>query len=185
MTPREEITTWLKLLNATNRSNGSGPFHYYGMADFLLQHGVWYEVTPYPKEVPLGHPQMCFGNSIIVASKSGYRYVEGLAVAPDKLEIAFHHAWNIDAQGKLVDVTWRNLGLAYYGVEFSVERADDATWNGDACVLNDFNRHHPLFRKPWSGEDYSLEWPESPRLQALRDGKEWELWRKLRNELVR
>ncbi|MFL5313056.1 MAG: hypothetical protein ACJ79H_21700 [Myxococcales bacterium] len=59
-------------------------------------------------------------------------------------------------------------GAAYVGVRFSVERADDCTWNGDACVIDDRNRDWPLFRERWHGEPADIEWPYSPRLEALR-----------------
>jgi hypothetical protein len=167
--PKEEITTWLTALRECAGRNHSG-LHYAGIGDFLLQHGVWYNPSPYADAVyPQGAPKMCFGNSIILAATRGLRYVEGYASAPVGLSV--HHAWNMDANGLLVDSTWMNTGLAYFGVEFSVERADDATWNGDGCVLNDHLRKHPLFRKPWKGEDYGIEWPHSERLELLRAGK--------------
>jgi len=53
----------------------------------------------------------------------------------------------------------------------SAERADDATWNGDASVLDDFRRDHPLFKQPWPGEDWSRQWPHSERITLLRAGK--------------
>lgn len=132
--------------------------------DFILQHGRVYKGR-YPRKYPIGAQKMCFGNAIVIAARHGLKYVEGIAVAPDGQVII--HGWNED-DGVLVDTTWGNTGLLYFGVEFSVERGDDATWNGDANVLNDENRNYPVFQQEWQGEDYSLTWPYSDRLEALR-----------------
>lgn len=94
--------------------------------------------------------------------------------------VAFYHDKDYIIKGNLpiakevlIDNTWLNTGVAYMGVEFSMERADDATWNGDCSILNDYYRRYPLYQKKWTGEDYSIQWPESERLKLLR-GKEFE-----------
>jgi hypothetical protein len=146
--------------------------HYRFMWDFVLRHGTWYEPRAYPPDLPPGAVKQCFGNSIMLSLVKGYRYVEGFAVMPPPFSpMPIHHAWNADAFGALIDSTWRNGGVAYLGVEFSAERADDATWNGDASVLDDFRRGHPLFKEPWQGEDWSRRWPENERVTLLRSGK--------------
>jgi hypothetical protein len=135
--------------------------------DFVLEHGREY-VGHWEGRYPIGVQKMCYGNAINLAGRHSLRYIEGFALAPTG-EIILH-AWNATETGDLVDSSWANTGLAYFGVEFSVERGDDATWNGDAHVLNDEYRGYPIFQKRWTGEDYSLEWPESDRLDALRNG---------------
>ena len=134
--------------------------------DFVARHGVDYRPNrigrlPYRQ----GVAAQCYGNAISLAGKADLKYVEGFAMAPNGHVIA--HGWNLDDEG-LVDVTWMNTGLIYIGVEFSLERGDDATWNGDAHVLNDEHRNYPVFQKIWQGEDYSLVWPQSDRVDALR-----------------
>jgi hypothetical protein len=131
---------------------------------FVLAHGRVYEGMWNPRW-PIGVQKMCFGNAIARAGIDGLKYVEGFAVAPNGQVIL--HGWNSDDKGTLIDTTWANTGLCYIGVEFSVARADDATWNGDACVLNDENRNYPIFQKPWTGEDYSIVWPHSDRLERI------------------
>lgn len=132
--------------------------------DFVLQHGRIYEGL-WARKYPIGAQKMCFGNAILLSGRHGLKYVEGFALAPTGELIL--HAWN-EESGQLVDCTWANTGLLYIGVEFSVERADDATWNGDANILNDENRDYPVFRQRWQGEDYSLSWPYSDRLDSMR-----------------
>jgi hypothetical protein len=162
---------------------------YRGPADFVLQHGRWFRLLPYPAGYPSLPPKVCYGNSIAMASgyfpHTGLRYVEGFAlfpcvvaynlnsksplVLPDPAQaMPVSHAWNTDAQGRLIDATWCNGALAYRGVEFSLERADDCCWNGDGCVLDDRHRGWPLLRERWQGEPAGLVWPRSPRLEALR-----------------
>jgi hypothetical protein len=139
---------------------------YTGPEDFVSQHGRVYEIVPFTGRQ--GAPLMCYGNAVVEAAMRGLRYVEGYVVAPDGRIIP--HAWNETPDGQLMDTTWCNTGTAYLGVEFSVERGDDATWNGDACVLDDKHRGYPIFTQPWRGEDYTLEWPYSDRLETLRQG---------------
>jgi hypothetical protein len=93
-------------------------------------------------------------------------YVEGWATIPGLIPV--EHAWVTDAGRRVYEVTWETPGDAYWGMEFSVERADDVTWNGDATVLNDFRRRHPLLSQHWTGEPPGQVWPHSPRLARLR-----------------
>ena len=135
--------------------------------DFIAKHGREYPVAGPFIGKQRGVQLMCYGNSIAHAVLYNLKYVEGFALSPKDGRL-FMHAWNDDGHGNVYDSTWLNTGLVYIGVEFSVERADDATWNGDACVLNDENRNYPIFQKPWTGEDYTIQWPFSDRLEALR-----------------
>jgi len=134
--------------------------------DFIAQHGVGYKPIPWRwGKDGVGVQKQCFGNAIANAGKYQMKYVEGFALAPTG-EIILH-GWN-DYEGELMDPTWANTGLCYIGVEFSLERADDATWNGDAHIINDENRNYPIFQKRWEGEDYSIQWPDNDRLAAYR-----------------
>jgi hypothetical protein len=162
MTNRQSFLAYLQLATWPKGQRG---LHYRGPADFLLQHGRWY--SPTATNLEYLTPHICYGNAIIVAVRWGWPYVEGWAVNFQGVPI--HHAWNAHGDSA-VDVTWRIPGVIYFGVEFSAERADDCTWNGDATVLDDFNRGWPLLRKPWTGEDKSIVWPPSDRLEALRTG---------------
>ena len=134
---------------------------------FVLAHGRFYERSPWNGEYPRGAQQKCFGNAIYLGGLYGLRYVEGFAVAPTNGSVILH-GWNITDDDSVIDSTWCNTGVLYLGVEFSIERADDASWNGDASVLNDDKRNYPIFQRIWKGEDYSLTWPPSDRLEHLR-----------------
>jgi hypothetical protein len=151
--------------------------------DFILQHGKFNEkIIPYPRHLFCGAQKKCFGNSMILSVLTGFKYIEGYALA-SVMPFPIHHAWNEDPEGNLIDSTWRNTGLAYCGVEFSVGRADEATWEGDASILNDYRRKYPLFQKRWTGEDFSIKWQQSKQLELLRARKFRELYFLVEQEL--
>jgi hypothetical protein len=141
-------------------------YAYCGMEEFLLQHGRWSVVIPFPEGERHGAPRVCFGNAIMLAAEKGYEYIEGVAVSP-KAKL-FHHGWNIDREGRLIDSTWMNTGLAYLGVQFSLGRADHASWEDDASILHNPRNQDALFKNPWHGEDYGMKWPESAAMKVLR-----------------
>ena len=141
-------------------------YAYTSAADFLVQHGMDYPPGQAWKHYPRGAQKECFGNAIGLAASRRIPYVEGVAMAPSG--DVFPHAWNLNPSGRLVDSTWCNRGLVYLGVIFSVERADDATWNGDTHILGDEHRGYPIFRQRWRGEDFSIRWPYSDRMEAYK-----------------
>ena len=137
---------------------------------FILTHGIWYAPQPLPAGIRPGRPRCCFDNAIQLAVCRGVPYVEGYALAllPEGT-IALHHAWNLDAGARVIDTTWPDATTGgYLGVIFAPERADEATWDGDATILEDDRRKYPLLRQPWHGEDPARVWPPSPRLDRLR-----------------
>jgi len=140
---------------------------------FVLVHGVWSAPHPVPPGMWEGRPRCCFDNAIHVAILYDLPYIEGYALLGlGETAIALHHAWNLDPQGRVIDVTWRpTLGLAYVGVPFSPERADEATWEFDGTILEDYKRRYPLLREPWQGEAPDRVWPASPRLSTIRRRK--------------
>lgn len=141
---------------------------YQGPGDFVLSHGVFFHKATCPpgERAPA---RMCFGIAINHAAWKGEKYFEGFAWAPGTNQL-MHHAWTVrpEEPDVALDRTWPIPGILYVGVEFSVERADDATWNGDAAVLIDEARGYQLYRQPWEGEPPDLVWPPSERLEILR-----------------
>lgn len=155
-------------------------FVYYGYEDFVLKHGKFYESVPRPRGLRLGMPKACFANSIFLGARRNWKYVEGYAtpILDNGASIfPVHHGWNLDDKGRLVDSTWKRIGSAYFGVEFSIERAFDAAWNGDAAILDDWKRKHPLLCRPWNGETPENAVPTCPQVELLRAGKLRRLYR--------
>jgi hypothetical protein len=155
---------------------------YRGPADFVLRHGTYYppqDANP-PYNMP---PRMCYGNAITMCLWHKMRYVEGYGLChhltDEEPPAVMHHAWNLMPHGALADVTWdsplkphlhRVYGLGYLGVEFSLERADHATWHKDATVLEDPENDYPLLHEPWRGETPEFNFKPSPLLQLQRSG---------------
>lgn len=138
--------------------------YYPSPADLVMRAGRRMVPQPLPRDCRPGLPRLCYHNSIMNSLTRGVPYVEGFAyngIAPPPGEpgaAAILHAWNLDERGRVVDTTWRESvsrpdSRAYIGIEFSVRRADDCTWHGDATVLDDYNRGWPLLRHEWEGED--------------------------------
>jgi hypothetical protein len=65
----------------------------------------------------------------MLADWFGLQYVEGYALLSlnDEPALAIPHAWISDAPAGAYEVTTPLPGLAYCGMPFSVERADDTT----------------------------------------------------------
>lgn len=158
--------TLLKFLTVCSAFTSTRPgFAYKSPHHFVAQHGAWYEFQPLPRTIRRGAPRICFANAIMTAVKHGLRYVEGYALSPVGI-LPIHHGWVASrTPGRLYEVTWPTPGLAYFGVEFSIGRADNCSWEGDASVLDDWHRHWPLLREPWTGEDWGRKWEPSEALQ--------------------
>jgi hypothetical protein len=161
-------------------------YYYQSPEDFVIKEGLWYKPQPLPRGFFIGKPLMCFGNAIIVSLMTGLRYVEGYAYTPNRDEI-HHHAWNIDKHGWVYDTTWIHFGgtgMAYLGVEFSLERADDCTWEGDATILNDYRRKWPLLKTAWTGEtSWEMQPGQAERLQEWKAKLEQQgIWADLKSK---
>ena len=76
--------------------------------------------------------------------RTGLQYAEGYAVVGSKIPVL--HAWNVDAEGFVVDSTWEPVGSIYFGVilPLSVVR------RAKASVLDDFESGWPVLRESWS-----------------------------------
>jgi hypothetical protein len=76
----------------------------------------------------------CFRNATIAVSNRpdrGFLYAEGFAQYEHQRWV--HHAWVVDADGKAIEVTWRNPELRYVGVvldtvELAKIRVEQSLW---------------------------------------------------------
>jgi hypothetical protein len=172
----QQLAHRLARLDRQARATGNlrlAGYAYANPFDFVRQHGQWYGPRPLPRGIRRGAPNQCYGNALLCAVRDRLDYVEGYASLSLHGEPVhtFLHAWVTDDTGRLYELTWPQPGLAYCGVAYSAERADDACWRGDACVLDDYQRRWPLLQAPWTGESVLTRWPDSPYLTLLRQGR--------------
>lgn len=85
------------------------------MERFVLRNGTRYEPRRKPAGFRLGPIKECFKNSAKLALSRGLDYVEGFAHS-GLISLPIYHAWCVDADGGIVDVTWRTPGESYIGV---------------------------------------------------------------------
>ena len=87
----------------------------------VLEHGQHWQTAKY---LPGGTPKECFCNSMNLAMDDGLQYVEGWALPKDLFPV--EHAWNLDADGQVLDNTWDH-GMDYLGVVWKPEWAFSTT----------------------------------------------------------
>jgi len=106
----------------TVNNRGQKPEGYASFEEFVLAHGQVFEAPPAKKPRPKGfrkgRDKLCFMNATHAAFYGDeYHYVEGFAVGGF---FPVHHAWVTDAEGNVVETTWKTSGGQYFGVPFSM-----------------------------------------------------------------
>lgn len=131
---------YLEFIRDVHAKNGPPEEWYYkGAADLLLKEGKWY--TPPAEVVPWKESMMkaCFRNAALYAmTHPGIRYVEGYATAM----LACHHAWCVDAEDRVIELTWKEPGSSYFGVEFPPKKVMRG------AVLFNFEQPETIYKKP-------------------------------------
>lgn len=94
------------------------------MERFVLRNGREGISRPRPKGVRKGQDKQCFSNSanwVLGKKGKGWTYTEGYALRPS-LGLLIHHAWVTNAEGHVLDLTWRDPEQClYFGVPFTEE----------------------------------------------------------------
>jgi len=111
-----------------------------------------------PDRVKLMTPKHCFDNAYRLATRrKGLRYVEGYYATSI---LPLPHAWCVDADGRVIDPTWRRLDQppydadvpSYFGVVFPLEVVQAARTGSDNCsVLQDWEHGYPVLRREREG----------------------------------
>jgi len=132
----------------------------FGAMTALLRYGRLFKHVQSPPEwLPKGPMGQCFANSAralmpYVCDKiPPYYYAEGYALEPVH-GIYFEHAWLVDAQGHVIDLTWDDSENAvYYGVTFKGKFVLDAMRKtrhfgilGNVQLQNRIFKNHAAFR---------------------------------------
>lgn len=118
MKPNEDILHYLDAVITMAKRSNPRPNRYTCVEHLVRELGRPMEVLPrarWPRWVPRGVKQECFRNaSLLALSENGLTYCEGYAC---DLFIPVLHAWVIDAEGRVIDNTWKQTGQqGYWGV---------------------------------------------------------------------
>ena len=94
-------------------------YKYSSSEDLVLKQGKFFTPEKRPENIELGSKKECFANaSRLALERSDLTYVEGYAMINDKLPLPIAHAWCVDKKGRVIDNTWENPGVSYFGVPF-------------------------------------------------------------------
>ena len=124
------------------------------MQGFVLKHGRNFKPQRTPdKYIDLrGEIKECFKNSAMAACLCrDLIYCEGYACG----FIPVMHAWCVTLDGRLVELTWRDIGTEYFGIPFKSEflrrKLLESKYYG---LIDDWHNNWPLVR----GKHPKSEW---------------------------
>ena len=125
-------------------------FYYQGMPDFILREGQFFESRPLPAGTDYLEIRRCYKNAFQTAVEESFVYVEGYALSASH-NLPLLHAWNLDAEGFVVDRTWNPHGRVYFGVLFPLAVVPIKRGK-HYPVIDDWEHGYPILRKAWHGE---------------------------------
>jgi len=92
------------------------------LREFVVREGRPFATQSYPPGCPRKEQGLCHWESLRMAVGGDLIYVEGFALT-FRAKIAVLHGWCIDRQGRVIDCTWQERGIAYFGIPFRPEFA--------------------------------------------------------------
>jgi hypothetical protein len=151
----------------SERLKNPSQFHYLGIPDFLLREGQFFEPRPLPAHIGYLEFKHCYMNTFRTALEENFVYVEGYAVSNSN-DTPTLHAWNLDADGFVVDTTWNPHGRVYLGVVFPLAVVPRKSGK-QYPVIDDWEHGYPVLRKAWDGEAARKE--AFDELRSLKAGE--------------
>jgi len=121
-------------------------FLYLGIEDFLLKEGYHMgDRSPRSDKIRRGKMKECFRNAYLLALSRPYMtYCEGYAVGNGLMPVM--HAWCIDENGQVVDVTWKD-GKDYFGVPFKISYVSRIIRAKNSYgIIDNWEQRWPLLR---------------------------------------
>ncbi|MBP2477693.1 hypothetical protein JOF53_006565 [Crossiella equi] len=145
MQPALDTTAQARLLEQlrlrarlASAATGTAEWLFTSPEDLVLSLGRWGRPHTLPAGATFGLPGRCFANANLYAARHpGLYYVEGYAL--DRIGFAHPHAWCVDETGTVHDNTWEEPGLAYAGLPFTRDYAQNA---GTDRLVHDHYRDH-------------------------------------------
>jgi len=116
------------------------------LQEFVLEYGWWYEPGALPGKISRGTPQECHKNAtLLTVEDDSLIYCEGYALFRDASAPRLH-AWVTDGEGRAIDNTWPQSGVAYAGVPFQSLFVTMTTLRNHAAIslLDDYRNRYPL-----------------------------------------
>lgn len=137
MNIRDYLTTTSGFMRKLAIEEGWDPAsrRFFNNYELILALGEEFNGRPRPADWPRMTPNECFGNcwDVVVSGTPGVTYYEGLVVSR-ALGIPLEHAWLVDDDGRVIEVTLPedvcNANTQYFGVAIDTE------------VLLECNRRH-------------------------------------------
>ena len=108
----EYITLVMKMENTQTSET------HFGLHEFLRKHGEFMAIDPIQPELCSYKSKQCYYFSQLEAAEKNYIYCEGLAVC-DKVAFPVFHAWCLNQKRMVIDPTWSNRGVCYFGIKFN------------------------------------------------------------------
>lgn len=129
------------------------PDHFTPPMILLKRHGRDFNTHGPAEGFDFGIPKMCFQNSLrLILANHHLTYCEGYAQPATMPGWVEHHAWCVDKRGNVIDTTWREGGLEYFGLAFetiTVIRCAEAMKDQFALLFNP--EALPLYQAPPEG----------------------------------
>jgi hypothetical protein len=158
-TTLEEVLRWE--VEQRKRLSASKGRHYVSMGDLVLREGRRME---FGRKELFGPERHCFENSLNYALANFATYCEGYVLGPGGFPI--HHAWALDADGKVIETTLRAVCWIddtaerveavpdYFGIAF------DMLWlaghitrvGGHFTILDDWRQDYAMLDEPFPPE---------------------------------
>ena len=93
---------------------------------------------PRPVGIRKGANHQCYRNAYsILFTQPGLRYVEGFA-ADGRFGFPMQHAWVIDEKDNVIETTWMESGLAYYGIVLEIQFINEVLFEKRTYGVLDF-----------------------------------------------
>ena len=89
-----------------------------------LEFGRFFRPQPLPRGFRRGKQNQCYGNAFDLAVRTaGLTYCEGFVLfSLGNRAAEVEHAWCVAADGRVIELTLRQVGLAYFGIPYRPEQ---------------------------------------------------------------